>query len=143
MLVTYLTNKKDGVVLLPPAWYMAISHPMKTKTDCRDAEDGKPVAGFFLKEDRLLVFLTYSGRPGYDKVIAVLLDVGKGKLVTKLELGMSKEEIIPVFKTNRGYKLRIVKEYISEVQCDCSAAFIDDWLEVRLERDSLKSNWIN
>jgi hypothetical protein len=131
---------KSGAIALKPAWYSPIVHMLKTKTDCTDGEEA--VAGFFLNETQLLIFITESGRPNYDNVVAALVDVKERTLVDHVDLGKSKETLIPILKTANGFKLRIVRDMIPDVQCDCSAAFTDDWMEVVVKKGKLTTTWM-
>lgn len=140
MQLTLSAGEDRKKIVLQPAWYAPIGHVLKGPTDCLDGEE--PVSGFKADKDLLLVFLTSSGRPGYDDVHAVLFNLKQRKMLSAVKLGKSKESMIPVFKSPHGYKLRIVREHLAEVQCDCSAAFADDWLEVRIDRDKLVVDWL-
>jgi hypothetical protein len=140
MQVAVTAHGKSGVIALTPAWYSPIVHVLKTKTDCK--EDDEAVTGFFLNETQLLIFITESGRPNYDNVVAALVDVKARTLVDHLDLGKSKETLIPILKTANGFKLRIVRDMIPDVQCDCSAAFTDDWMEVVVKKGKLTTAWM-
>ena len=131
---------KSEPLAFPPKWYSPVVHMLKTKSDCRDGDEA--VAGFFLDDNHLLFFVTASGRPGYDNIVAALVNVKEKKLLHQLDLGKSKETLIPVLKTKNGYKLRVVREFLSDVMCDCSAGFTDDWMEVRLVNGKLQTAWM-
>ena len=73
MQVTLTEDGKTDKVALPPEWYSPMVHVLKTKTNCRDGEEA--LAGYFLDESHLLFFVTSSGRPGYDNVVAVLMNI--------------------------------------------------------------------
>lgn len=140
MQATLTVGSQSAAIGFPPEWYSPLVHMLKTPTDCRDKDEA--VAGYFLDESHLLFFLTSSCRPGFDNVIAALVSVKEKKLLQSIDLGKSKETLIPILKTAHGFKLRVVREHLAEVQCDCSAGFFDDWLEVRFVKNKLTSSWM-
>ena len=99
---------------------------------------------FAVDDERVLVFLRFDARPHYDRVGAILLDVEKGRVLSgEPNLGATKSGSSAAFlKTQTGYKLRLVKEHLKEVNCDCEAAFVDEWMEVYVERDRLSWRWL-
>jgi hypothetical protein len=138
---------RQSALSLKKAWYSSISNIANGESICRlpgDSPAGAgPVSAFAVGPQQALVFFTSSGRPGYDSVGVMLLDVATGKLLdARQSLGKSKEPTVAVLKTRTGFKLRLVKEHLSEVRCDCSAAFADAWMSVEVVNSRIKVRWM-
>lgn len=122
---------------IPKNWYTGLPHI---------AEGGAPVCGdmpaFQTGKNQILVFVKSSGRPSYDKVEALLIDTDKGALLDHKVLGQSKNEAIAIIPTKTGYKVQIVREYLKNVKCDCDASFVDDWLEVTVQKKKIANRWL-
>lgn len=89
---------------------------------------------------RVLVLYWRSGRPQYDWMGAALLDLKSGRLVHEIErLGELKERVI--LKSKTGFRTRLVREHLSQVACDCSAAAIEDWLTIEVVGNKIKTRW--
>ena len=98
---------------------------------------------FAVDDERVLLFLRFDARPHYDRIGAVLVDVEKGRVLSyEPDLGATKSAAAALLKTKTGYKLRLVKEYLKEVNCDCEAAFVDEWMEVYVEGNHLRWRWL-
>ncbi|WP_163997787.1 hypothetical protein [Pyxidicoccus caerfyrddinensis] len=133
-------------VPLEKAWYRSISNLADGASICRVAGAGVPVSevsAFAVDDHRALVFFTQDGRPGYDSVGVVLIDAATGKVLdVKQRLGQSKDSTVAILKTPRGYKLQLVRESLSVVRCDCSAAFADDWMSVEVVNGRIRARWM-
>lgn len=129
---------------LEKAWYSAIPNIANGKSVCHIA--GSPasaVSAFAVEGQRALVFFSRDGRPGYDFVGVALVDAATGKVLdVRQGLGQSKDAMVAVLATPRGYKLRLVRESLKEVQCDCSAAFVDDWMAVEVVQGRIRARWM-
>lgn len=109
-------------------------------TSLCDSKDVPPPAVYAVAADRALVFYWRSGRPQLDWMGVALLDLKSGRLLHEIErLGEIKERVI--LKTKRGFRIRLVREHLKEVACDCAAAAVEDWLEVYVQGDKLKTSW--
>ncbi|RKH40910.1 hypothetical protein D7V93_39165 [Corallococcus llansteffanensis] len=141
-----VAGRRSGLSL-KKAWYSSISNIANGESICSlpgeaPARAG-PVSAFAVGPQQALVFFTTSGRPGYDSVGVMLLDVATGKLLDARQgLGESKEPTVAVLKTRTGFKLRLVKEHLPEVRCDCSAAFADAWMSVEVVNSHIKIRWM-
>ncbi len=129
---------------LEKAWYRSIQNIANAKSVCHSV--GAPasaVSAFAVEGQRVLVFFERDGRPGYNFVGAVLIDAATGKVLdVRQSLGLSKDSMVAVLPTPRGYKLRLVREHLKEVQCDCSAAFADDWMAVEVANGRIRTRWV-
>ncbi|MCY1017361.1 hypothetical protein [Pyxidicoccus sp. MSG2] len=137
-----------GKVELPleKAWYRSISNLADGESICHLTGARGPdsaVSAFAVDEHRALVFFTQDGRPGYDSVGVVLIDTATGKVLdVKQRLGQSKDSMVAILKTPRGYKLQLVRESLSVVRCDCSAAFADDWMSIEVVNGRIRARWM-
>ncbi|MCP3161464.1 hypothetical protein [Myxococcus qinghaiensis] len=141
------TSRGRSELPLEKAWYGAISNVADGKSVCRlagaKAAGGGGVSVFAVDDHRALAFFTRDGRPGYEWVGAALIDAATGKVLdVKQQLGQSKERVIAILKTPRGFKLRLVREHLKSVQCDCSAAFADDWMVVEVANGRIHARWM-
>jgi hypothetical protein len=140
------TPKGKTELALAPAWYRHISNVTRAESICQlgDSPDrlSSGVTAFAVDAQRALVFFTRDGRPFYHHVGVALLDVATGKVLdVQQSLGQSKEDLVAVFKTPRGYKLRLIREHL-QVQCDCTAAVADDWMGVEVVNGKLRARWL-
>lgn len=141
-------GKSKTELPLEAAWYGSISNIAKgAESICQLARShvsiSSGVAAFAVDDRRALVFFTRDARPGYEHVGVVLLDAVTGKVLdVKQSLGQSKESMVAVLKTPRGYKLQLIREYLNVVQCDCSAAFADDWMGVEVVNGRIRARWL-
>lgn len=137
---------RRSALSLKKAWYRSIPNIANGESICRlsEASPAGPsqVSAFAVGPQQALVFFTTSGRPGYDFVGVMLLDVTGKLLDARQNLGASKDTTVAVLKTRTGFKLRLVKEHLSEVQCDCSAAFADAWMSVEVVSGRIKVRWM-
>lgn len=140
------TSGGKADVALEKAWYRPISNLADGESVCRLAGTSglnSGVSAFAVDGQRVLVFFTQDGRPGYDSVGVLLVDAAKGKVLdVKQRLGQSKDSMVAVLKTPRGYKLRLIREHLTVVHCDCSAAFADDWMSVDVVNGRIRARWL-
>ncbi|WP_205525798.1 hypothetical protein [Pyxidicoccus trucidator] len=129
---------------LERGWYSPIPNIANGKSTCQVAgATASGVSAFAVEGGRVLVFFGRDGRPGYDSVGVALIDAATGKLLdVRQSLGQSKDSTVAILATPRGYKLRLVREHLKEVQCDCSAAFADDWMAVEVVNGRLRARWM-
>ncbi|NMO16021.1 hypothetical protein HPC49_01690 [Pyxidicoccus fallax] len=131
---------------MEPDWYGSISNLANGESICRVAGTTTPnsgVSAFAVDARRALVFFMKDDRPGYEHVGVALIDAATGKVLdVKQSLGQTKDNPVAVLKTPRGYKLRVVREYLREVRCDCSAAFADDWMAVEVVDGKIRARWM-
>ncbi|MBZ4422983.1 hypothetical protein [Myxococcus sp. RHSTA-1-4] len=131
---------------LEPDWYGSISNLADGESICRRSGAVVPnseVSAFAVDARRALVFFTKDDRPGYEHVGVALIDAATGKVLdVKQSLGASKDDSVAILKTPRGFKLRLIREYLKVVRCDCSAAFADDWLSVEVVNGRIRARWM-
>ncbi len=140
------TPKGKTRIPMAPTWYREVSNLTRAESICQpgDSPDrlSSGVAAFAVDDKRALVFFIRDGRPFYDSVGAVLVEVTTGKVLdVQQSLGQSKDGTVAVFKTPRGYKLRLIREHL-QVQCDCTAAVADDWMGVEVVDGKIRAKWL-
>lgn len=127
-------------------WYSAFSNLADGESICQSVGAKGPnsgVAAFAVDDHRALLFFTEDDRPGYEWVGVALIDAATGKVLeVKPRLGQSKDSLVAVLKTPRGFKLQLIREYLKVVKCDCSAAFADDWMAVEVVNGKLRTRWM-
>ncbi|NTX16313.1 hypothetical protein HUA74_19995 [Myxococcus sp. CA051A] len=146
--MTAVVETSGGKTGLPleKAWYGSIANVADGKSVCRLAgakgSVGGGVSAFAVDDRRALVFFTRDDRPGYEWVGVALIDAATGKVLdVKQRLGQSKERVVAILKTPRGFKLQLIREHLKGVQCDCSAAFADDWMAVDVVNGRIHARW--
>ncbi|MFY2560885.1 hypothetical protein ACN469_24990 [Corallococcus terminator] len=132
---------------LEKAWYGSIANVADGKSVCRLAgakgSVGGGVSAFAVDDHRALVFFTRDDRPGYEWVGVALINAATGKVLdVKQRLGQSKERVVAILKTPRGFKLQLIREHLKNVPCDCSAAFADDWMAVDVVNGRIHARWM-
>jgi hypothetical protein len=137
-----LSKKLD----LSKNWYFYTNHISKTPSSvCKDRSMVDGFTAYRSAKNRVLFFIKSSGRPGYDRVAAFLLDPKTGAVLDSVELGTSKNKYIGVFSNKTGFKTRLIRDSLSldhQVTCDCDAAFIDDWMQITVVKDKIKKSWL-
>ncbi|MCX6117882.1 MAG: hypothetical protein NT027_10085 [Proteobacteria bacterium] len=127
-------------------WYLYTKHVSKgLNSVCNDSSRIEGFTAFRSAENRVLFFIKHSGRPSYDKVNAFLLDSKSGTVIDSMELGTTKNNYVAVFSHKNGFKARLIRDSLSldnQVNCDCDAAFIDDWMQITVVKDKIKKSWI-
>lgn len=106
--------------------------------------NGRKYPAIEINQDRIALFLKINSKPSLDKLGAVIIDLKKNKVI-KVEpnFGEIKNKSFALLKNEKGYRTRLVKEYLKEVQCsDCDAAVVDDWKEISVYSDIFKSKWV-
>ncbi|WNG37743.1 hypothetical protein F0U61_31695 [Archangium violaceum] len=141
------TSAGKSVIPMEKGWYSAISNIANGESLCRRADSKEPinsgVSAFAVDGHRVLVFFTRNDRPGYDWVGVALIDAATGRVLdVKPKLGQSKDSMVAVLKTPRGFKLQLVREFLTVVRCDCSAAFADDWMAVEVVNGKIRARWM-
>lgn len=89
-----------------------------------------------------LFFLRYDGRPGFNIIQALVLDSKTAKVVDQIELGRYMRNTLGILKTARGYKLRVIKGVLKEMNCDCDAGVEEAWMEVSFKNKKLHKRWL-
>jgi hypothetical protein len=141
------TSRGKTAIPLKEDWYSAFSNlATPGEAICWRAGTGRANSGvgaFAVDDHRALLFFTEDDRPSYDWVGVVLIDAATGKVLdVKQRLGQSKESMVVVLKTPRGFKLQLIREYLTGVRCDCSAAFADDWMSVEVVNGRIRARWM-
>jgi hypothetical protein len=145
-----VTLAREGVAKNLPIkkdWYMFTEHISKTQSSlCKAEGQNSDFAAYAVDDNRVLLFAKSSGRPGYDQVHALLLDVKSGELSDHKRLGTSRNNYVAVLKQKNGFKVRIIRDSLSfhqQVSCDCDAPFVDDWMEISVSKGKIKTSWSN
>ena len=145
MSVSFTAGDSTQKLALKTDQYFYTDHISKTQPSiCQGEGQVNRFAAYSIGGNRALLFLRSSGRPGYDHVLTVLLDLQAGKVLDVKDLGPSKSDFVAVLKTEKGFKVRIVRDSLSfhkDVTCDCDAPFVDDWLEVSVA-DKIHTDWL-
>lgn len=122
------------------AWFSEMANVGNNPSQCKSTNfTSYPI---FLIKDRALLFLRQNGRPGWDIIVAVLLDSKNGKIVDQLEVGRYMRSTFGIIKTHKGFKMQMVNASLKEMNCDCDAAFVEKWMEVRIEKNKLFKAWL-
>lgn len=125
---------------VPAAWY--VPTPLATNVPTTCVDDAGRAAPVWMRGGHALVLLRYNGRPGYDRVRAVLLEPVKGVVVDQLDLGDVMRATLGVLQGKGDVlRVRLVKGFIKEMNCDCDAAFEEGWLELRVVKGRLTRRW--
>lgn len=139
-------NQTSEKIDFKKEWYAFTDNVSKTQTSlCKDATGYREFAAYSVGKNLALLFVKSSGRPGYDKVNAILFDTSSQKVVDSKMIGLSKNSFVAVLKHNSGFKVRIVRNSISpikEVNCDCDAMYVDDWMFVSVAKGKLAADWV-
>ncbi len=129
---------------MPRAWYSQVDHISEWVSVCaaKTANSEKPtdVSAFAVDDKKILIFLTKNDRPSYDQVVTILLDAESGQLLDFRNLGATKSAVA-VVRSGKNHKVRIVREVLKNINCDCSARHIDEWLEVAVKGNRIHANW--
>lgn len=120
---------------LAPQLYVPSQTKGKTPDLCRGVV-GVPMAG-----NRILLFVSSDGRPGYDFSNAVLLDPAARRAIdVKQHLGELKRNALAIRPVNdTTVDVRIVRHSLGT--CDCDAALVEGWLRVSVAADRLRTRW--
>lgn len=136
-----LTKKLD----IKPDWYVFTDHVSKTQVSICHNDKNIPFTAYSITPDKALLFVKSSGRPGYDKVNAILLNTLYGDVLDKKVLGSTKNNFVAVLRSKNGLKLRLIRDSLSFnrlVTCDCDAPFVDDWMQVDVKGEKIQSAWM-
>jgi hypothetical protein len=121
-------------------WYKPLAQLGDGVSVCSIGADAYPA--YAVDASRALVFTHWSGRPGYDRVGAFVVDLATGRLVAAAgDLGESKNRYLAFLRTKAGYRVRLVRDWLEGVVCDCDARAVDDWREVVVAGDVLRTAW--
>lgn len=146
MEVTFSAGGKARDLGLKSDWYFYTDHISKTQPSiCKDKKELNAFSAYSVNVDEVLFFIKTTGRPGHDKVLAVLLDSKLGKLMDSKVLGRTRNDSVAVLSsTGGGFKTRIIRDSLSfhkDVTCDCDAPFVDDWMNVSITNGKIDSRW--
>ncbi|MBY0415887.1 MAG: hypothetical protein K2Q18_17070 [Bdellovibrionales bacterium] len=142
--LVFEVNSVKSKLGVKKGWLDSLSDVGNGKSICKvvgqKSYENSPV--FSVGKDQILIFYWENGRPGFNWVSLALVDIKQGKLLDfKQRLGELKEDTSAILTTSKGFKIRLVKEYLKEVKCDCSAAAIDEWLEISVKNGKIKTRW--
>jgi hypothetical protein len=136
-----VVKMNDKKLLVPGDWYFDVQNVGPEKGICSYGPDNDyPI--FALGNDQALMFLKSSGRPGFDVIAAVLLDLKQNAVMDYKKLDRSVRNSFGPVKTKIGFKLPLVKSHIKGMRCDCDAAYIEGWMEVTAEKGKLQTSWL-
>lgn len=146
MEVSFLRGDSQKALDLAKDWYLFTENISTTqKSVCRDEKGKSEFSAYAFDRKHIFLFVKSSGRPGYDPINVVVLDTEKGELSDVKRIGSSKNQYLALLKTKRGFKTRIIRDSLSlvkNVNCDCDAAFVEDWMEVSFSKGKVRTSWI-
>ena len=126
---------------ITPAWFYEMENIGNIESTCKSTHyQSYPI---FIKNDQALIFIRKNNRPGYDLILAILINSKSGKVLDNVELGQYMRSTFGLVKYKAGYKMRMVSGSNKDMRCDCDASFDEGWLEVKIEKNKIKKNWIN
>jgi len=103
-------------------------------------------AVYELTANKVVLFVKVSDRPNWDHVLAIVLDTKEGKILDHKDLGKSKNVTIGVLKSDKGFKLRLVRDSLSvrdQISEDTDAAYIEDWMKISVTNGKISSGWLD
>jgi hypothetical protein len=132
----------DGTSLpvpLPPALYEPRGTLKNVTNLCTE------LAALDAGEDKAFLLLSRNGRPQWDVLDVVLIDVRR-KRVLDVRAGVGEiktEERVLVVRSGgaRSFDLLLIREQIEGSGCDCAAAAIEDWMRVDVRGERLDARW--
>lgn len=143
---TFEIDGRSKSLEMKPNWYFYTDHISKNLNSvCKDPKQLNPFAAYAVTKDQVLLFVKASGRPTFDRVLAILFDTNLEEVLDTQELGKTRNQSIAVLKNGKGFKTRIIRDSLSfpsEVTCDCDAAFVDDWMNVSVKKGKISASWI-
>jgi len=105
----------------------------------------RQLAALDVGADRALLLMSRNGRPQWDVLDAVLIDVrGKRILDVRAGVGEIKTEDRVFVVRNAGaasFDVLLIREEIENSGCDCAAAAIEDWMRISVRRDHVNARW--
>jgi hypothetical protein len=101
------------------------------------------VVALDMGNSNVLFMLSESGRPGYDFLGAVLVDIKNlNVLDARTQIGNIKTDGFVVRPaTPNGFDVRLIKENLENSGCDCGDADIEDWLHIGIKKGKLEFKW--
>jgi hypothetical protein len=139
-IVTKVVNGQKEKFPIETGWFYDVSNVSNLKSKCSSSTyDSYPA---FDVGAAKLIFVRKNGRPGHDRILAILVDAKTGTFLHQLDLGTYMRNTLGILKSKRGFRLRIVSGFIKEMNCDCDAAQEESWLEVRVHNNQLSKHWI-
>ncbi|MES2526546.1 MAG: hypothetical protein V4598_05640 [Bdellovibrionota bacterium] len=141
MVVSLDRKGKQTDLVLPKNWYSPLSNMIEEGQVCKK----KLPFPVYVAGKNHLMFLRYSGRPGYDQILAVLINTESGKVLDQKELGRIKRErfVAMKIKNGVGFRIPLVKTYFKEVPCDCEDSFMEGLMEVKVVGNKIQHKWVN
>lgn len=139
------TDNKSMEMGLPKGWHGHLSNLGNSKGICQMEADRKNlnVPVYAVGKNQILLFFWTSGRPRYDWLSMALIDVKSGKVLdSRMKFAELKDATIPILKTGGAFKLRVIKEHLKEIPCDCPTAAIEHWVEVSVRNSKIKTVWM-
>ena len=122
------------------AWYYEMENIGNSESTCKSTH--YPSYPLFIKKDQALVFIRKNGRPGYDLIVAILIDSKTGNVLDDVEIGRYMRSTFGILKYKNGYKMRMVSGSTKDMKCDCDASTDEAWIEVKIENNKIKKNWL-
>ena len=138
--LTTSSNPTPRKLNLTPAWFYEMYNVGNLKSQC-SSTNYKSYPSFDFGKQKLIL-LRSNARPGFDQLQAILLDTKSGNLVHNLDLGRYMRNTLGVLKTKKGFKLQMIKGNLQQMDCDCDAAILEGWMEVRVVKNKITKNWL-
>lgn len=136
------TRLPEGTATTIPvkeAWFIETANVGNVPSTC--SSTSYPQFPAFDVGSYKLIFLRQDARPGFNLIQALVIDPKTGKVIDQLELGRYMRDTLGILKTPRGYKLRMVKGFLKEMNCDCDAGIEEAWMEVSFKKNKILKRW--
>lgn len=127
-------------VPLPRAAYVRRGMVSDVKNVCKD------IAAIALSDKKLLLLISSDGRPGWDQLNLVYININTGKILdVKADVGEIKDvdghQNLTVRRRPNGFEVRLQREWLSDTGTDSAENSIEDWRSITILDGKILTEW--
>ncbi len=77
-----------------------------------------------------------NNRPHFDRLSAAVIDLATAAVIDHQDLGETMRASTGLREVKPGFwQTPVVREFLTDMQCDCDAAFVEGWIEISVRKN--------
>ena len=139
------TRGKIVPLMLKPALYTSRGSVSEVKNLCADPKTGglDSLVAFPIHENTVLLWLASDGRPFFNILSLVLVDIEQGKVIDYLDTktaikDVNNSRMLVTRKAKDGYQVRLIGEWLKNTGLDTAETAIEYWVSVAVQNRKIR-----
>ena len=138
------TSGKIASLPIKPALYTSRGSVSEVKNLCADPKTGglDSLVAFPISENTVLVWLSSDGRPFFNILSLVLVDIEQGKVLDYLDTktaikDVNNSRMLVTRKAKDGFQVRLIGEWLKDTGLDTAETAIEYWVSVKVQNGKI------